>query len=404
LKHDCNFLGSAAELAAGVRVVGGVVLTGRIGLVDDGLFQMDLNLHPNEASGLLIIEDGALLEDHGWDLGFWAVMDEGQIEDCIAAIGHRRGSPQEEGWEIERLHARVTGDAGKTEDAEAITREHRTGMIYVLGSHFGSKSGPLQPRRGFVARFREAEVGHVTEKPAMHLEVVRRSFALHRVVNDAFREHGIALVPLGDRAREALIDATIKRGEKEKKKWAGLVREDDYPINIEGAAFRAGGSLLLGLRFPTAADGRPLLVEFEGIGRFFEDDGLPEVRGFWKVDAVGEGGDIAGVRDLALRSTQDGEELHLVTGNVDSRDKQSVLVKDYPGGRETVATHFRCAMPDDAHSGELKGEFVREFPNLPRVEGIAIAGNDRAYYVTDEDEGVHLRLTRFIAGMSVGGQ
>ena len=31
---------------------------------DDGLFQMDLNLHPNEASGLLIIEDEVLL--HGW--------------------------------------------------------------------------------------------------------------------------------------------------------------------------------------------------------------------------------------------------------------------------------------------------------------------------------------------------
>ena len=367
-------------------------------MVDDGLFQMDLNLHPNEASGLLVIEDEALLGAHGWDLGFWAVMDEGQIEDCVAAIGHRRGSPQEEGWEIERLHARATGDAGKTEDAEAITREHATGMVYVLGSHFGSKAGPLQPKRGFVARFREAEVAHVTEKPAMHLEVARRSFALHRVVNDAFGEHGIDLVPLGEQTREGLIDATIKRGKKEKKKWAGLVREDDYPINIEGAAFRRSGSLLLGLRFPTAADGRPLLVEIGGIERFFESVGGPEVLGFWKVDAVGEGGDIAGVRDLALHNTGSGEELHLVTGNVDSRDKQSVLVKDYPGGRETVATHFRCPMPPDAHSGELEGEFVREFPNLPRVEGLAIADDDRAFYVTDEDEGVHLRLTRFIEG------
>jgi hypothetical protein len=107
---------------------------------------------------------------------------------------------------------------------------------------------------------------------------------------------------------------------------------------------------------------------------------------------------MAGVRDLALHNTEDGEELHLVTGNVDSRDKQSVLVGDYPGGRETVATHFRCPIPEGAHSGELMGEFVREFPNLPRVEGLAIADNDRAYYVTDEDEGVHLRLTRFIGG------
>lgn len=365
-------------------------------MVDDGLFQMDLNLHPNEASGLLLMDDEALLGVHGWDLGFWAVLDEGKIEDCVAAIGHRRGSPEEEGWEIERLHARVTGDSGKTEDAEAITRDHRTGIVYILGSHFGSKAGPLQPKRGFVARFREAEVGHVTEDPAMNLEVARRSFALHRLVNDAFVEQGIDLIPLGGRGREALIDATIRRGREQKKKWSGLVREDDYPINIEGAAFRQDGSLLLGLRFPTAASGRTLLVEIGGIDRLFEGEGLPEVLGFWSVDAVGKGGDMAGVRDLALHPTEDGEELHVVTGNVDSRDKKSVLVGDYPGGRETVATHFRCAMPVGTHSGELEGEFVREFPNLPRVEGLAIADNDRAYYVTDEDEGVHLRLTRFL--------
>lgn len=366
-------------------------------MADDGLFQMDLSLHPNEASGLLTIEDGRLLDTHGWDVGFWAVLDEGEIGDCIAAIGHRRDAAQEEGWEIERLHARVTGDSGKTEDAEAITRDPTSGTVYILGSHFGSKDGPLQPKRGFVARFREADVSHVTEDPAMDLEVARRSFALHRLVNDALKERGPDLIPLGDQTREALIDATIERGKKEKKKWAGLVREGDYPINIEGAAFRANGSLLLGLRFPTAADGRPVLVELGGIGRLF-DDGLPEILGFWTVDAVGGGGDMAGVRDLALRPTGDGEELHLVTGNVDSRDKGSVVIQDYPGGSETVATHFRCPLPPDAHSGELEGRFVREFPNLPRVEGLAVSEDDRAYYVTDEDEGVHLRLTRFLEG------
>jgi hypothetical protein len=130
---------------------------------EDELFLMELNLHPNEASGLLTMGDGALLGEHGWDLGFWAVMDEGEIEECVAAIGHRRGSPEGEGWEIERLHASVDGSAGKTEDAEAITLDKNTGYVYVLGSHFGSKTGPLQPKRGFVARFRETDVGHVSE-------------------------------------------------------------------------------------------------------------------------------------------------------------------------------------------------------------------------------------------------
>jgi hypothetical protein len=366
---------------------------------EDDLFQMELNLHPNEASGLLTIGDEVLLGEHGWDLGFWACLDEGEIEDCVAAIGHRRGSPDEEGWEIERLRAEASGAAGKTEDAEAITRDESTGYVYILGSHFGGKDGPLQPKRGFVARFREADVGDITGAPAVELDVSRRSFALHRLINDALKESGPGLIPLGKQSHKALIAATIARGEKEHKKWAGLVREDDYPINIEGAAFRENGTLLLGLRFPTTAEGRPILVELRGIDRLFDPgDSLPEVRGFWTADAVGRGGEMAGVRDLALLEAEEGEELHLVTGNVDSRDKQSVLIQDYPGGRETVATHFRCALPHDAHSGHLEAEFVREFPSLPRVEGMAITPEDRTYYVTDEDEGVHLRLTRLLVG------
>jgi hypothetical protein len=42
--------------------------------------------------------------------------------------------------------------------------------------------------------------------------------------------------------------------------------------------------------------------------------------------------------------------------------------------------------------------FVREFPTLPPVESIAITDEGRFFYVTDEDEGIHLRLTRILAG------
>jgi hypothetical protein len=125
-------------------------------VADDGLHQLELNLHPNEASGLLTVEDEPLLESHGWEFAFWAVLDEGEIEDCVAIIGHKRDAAISEGWEIERLHAEPPGDARKTEDAEAITRYD--GWIHVFGSHFGSKDGPLQPKRGFVARFREAGI------------------------------------------------------------------------------------------------------------------------------------------------------------------------------------------------------------------------------------------------------
>ncbi len=63
-----------------------------------------------------------------------------------------------------------------------------------------------------------------------------------------------------------------------------------------------------------------------------------------------------------------------------------------------MATHFRCVLPEDAHSGSLTAEFVREFPSLPRIEGMSVTPEGRTYYVTDEDEGVHLRLTRLLVG------
>ena len=173
------------------------------------------------------------------------------------------------------------------------------------------------------------------------------------------------------------------------------MRDDELPIHFEGTAIRADGSLLLGLRFPVAADGRPILVELIGVERLFEpDSAMPEAEGFWVVDTVGRNGEMAGVCDLALAGD---DELHLVTGNVDSRDNQSVLLQDYPGGRHTVATHFHCTRPPGEHSGFLKAEFVRDFPDLLQVEGIAITEDGRFFYVTDEDEGVHLRLTRLVA-------
>jgi hypothetical protein len=180
----------------------------------DGLHRLELNLHPNEASGLLTVKNDPLLEAHGWELAFWAVLDEGEIENCVAIIGHRRGAGITEGWEIERLHADPVGDAGKTEDAEAITRHG--GWIYMFGSHFGSKDGPLQPKRGFVARFREADVGYATEDSAMSMEISREAFLLHRLINDALGADGPDLIPHGKASYEALIEATIRCGEKKR--------------------------------------------------------------------------------------------------------------------------------------------------------------------------------------------
>ena len=189
-----------------------------------------------------------------------------------------------------RLHAIVEGDRVKTEDAEAVARHD--GWVYVFGSQFGKKDGPLQPKRSFVARFREAEVRHVLEPPAAPLAVARPPFLLHRLVNDALRD-----------------------------------------------------------------------------------------------------GAMAGVRDLTLH----GRELHVVTGNIDAREKGSVLLQNYPEGAHTMATHWRSQLPGGRRSGHLTTERVREFPDLSAIEGIAVDDHDRIFYVSDEDEGVVVKHTHLIA-------
>ncbi len=126
-------------------------------LTSHALHTVDLDLHPNEASDLLPVESDELLRARGWDLAFWTVLDEGCVEDSIAVIGHTRAaSPEDDAWEIVRPRFRVTDNAGRTEDAEACTR--LDGWVYLVGSQYGSKAGPLETKRAFLARFRESDL------------------------------------------------------------------------------------------------------------------------------------------------------------------------------------------------------------------------------------------------------
>jgi hypothetical protein len=60
--------------------------------VSDGtLCEVHLDLPPNEASGLLATENDALLGAHAWDCALWTLLGEGEIQDCVAIVGHERG-------------------------------------------------------------------------------------------------------------------------------------------------------------------------------------------------------------------------------------------------------------------------------------------------------------------------
>jgi hypothetical protein len=44
----------------------------------------------------------------------------------------------------------------------------------------------------------------------------------------------------------------------------------------------------------------------------------------------------------------------------------------------------------------IASEFTARASKHSRSSCLAVADNDHAYYITDEDEGVHLRLTRIL--------
>ncbi|HVL99414.1 MAG TPA: hypothetical protein VM324_09010 [Egibacteraceae bacterium] len=349
-----------------------------------------LDLAPNEASGLLRIHDPELLAGAGWDRGFWSVLDEVDVAECVAMIGHRAGAPLDQGWQARKVRLERYGSGGKADDAEALA--FHEGSVYLFGSHHGGKEGPIRAREQWVARFRERDVDvrgrGATRAPA---EVVNNGFRLHRLLNDALRSCGTQLVELRDASRRAFVAATVAGLEGTAEH--GRVCEGDWTVNIEGAEVTGDGLLLLGLRFPVAADGRPLLVALEGWTRMFDGGGWPEVAGVWPLDAIGRQGSLAGVRDLCLL----GDELHVVTGNLDSAGKGSVILDDYPEGKQTVNTHFAGSLAA-VRSGDGTCSAIREFPDHPRIEGIAADEQGRFFYVSDEDDAVNLRSTPLIAG------
>ncbi len=98
---------------------------------------------------------------------------------------------------------------------------------------------------------------------------------------------GLELLSQGPAAYEAFVTQS-----REEEKLANLVHEGDFTVNIEGAAFREDGSLLVGLRYPVEVEGRPILMDLVGTERLFEPDGggQPEVVGFTWAYASGPPG------------------------------------------------------------------------------------------------------------------
>ena len=126
------------------------------------MHETDLELHPNEASDLCRLEAPGLLEQRGWDRVFLTVLDEPPAEECLAVLGHERKAEPGEGWEALRVKCAVEKGEKKTHDAEACARHE--GWVYLLGSQYGGKKGPLDRRRSWIARAREDDLADAIEK------------------------------------------------------------------------------------------------------------------------------------------------------------------------------------------------------------------------------------------------
>ena len=337
----------------------------------------------SEASALLAIDNRAVLEAHGWERGFWTCSDESSIEKALGALGKGQGKDNH-GWEMVRPRRVRPEPALRAEDAEAMARFG--GWVYVIGSHFGSKSGPLESRRHFVARFREDRLEGRIDEGELEVEIARGRFRLHRLINDALRESGLPLIELGEAERRCL-NQTLKRGRKKRKTWADRLRKDDWPLDVEGAAFRESGALLLGLRYPVTRDGHPVLVEIDGVERLFrKTEASPSVRQLWVLGSVGSAREPRGVRGLE----EQGPAFLAVTGSLDSTPEESLILADHPEGERAESCLHRFRLPDLPRWRSVEADRVDDLAAESKAEGIAADGRGDLWYVLD-DERIRLR-------------
>jgi hypothetical protein len=341
---------------------------------------VELTVAGNEASDLLPVHSPEILAAHGARRAFWTVLDEGPVERCLALLAETRDGH----WSAHHLAVDAGAENGRTEDGEALAAVD--GWVYVLGSHFGSKGGPLRPRRAFFARFREADAA----AGPIRLQVVRNQFRLHRAVNDALAGTDIEPLATGLRVHERFIVETLHRGTARAKRWVSRLAHGDLPVNVEAAAFTPAGTLLVGLRFPVTSDGEPILVEVAGVAGMFDDDPRtwPRVVGAYALTGVTPPGALTGFRALAPRA--DGG-FDAVVGSIDALGKGSVLLDDHPHGGGVTSRHVRFRLPEATGRHRLAGEVVTELAPFHNVEGLAEV-DGRCYYVTDEDHRVALWL------------
>jgi hypothetical protein len=335
------------------------------------LVETSLSLPPNEASGLLAAHPevaGAL----GFVDAYWVALDEPDKDPSrLLAVVGRRGDGV---WLALRVRVEVasqTRSAPAPDDPESLARH--ASWVYVFGSHFGRKAGPLQAKRHFVARFRERDAVLARGAARIPLHVRGGDFRLHRTINDALEASAIDLAKPTPRETAAYLkDGVIAAS-------GGRVRRADWPLNIEGAAVGPDGALWLGLRIPNTRAGDAIVLKTTGVGSLFGDRGRFRVEQVIPLLGTGETGAPTGVRSLHF----EGDVLHAIVGNLDSSSK-SVVVQENEGGARRKSEHWTwsAAAPTATR--------VRTLGDRRKVEGLARTPSDGWLYAVDDEDVIRL--------------
>ncbi|EMI16847.1 hypothetical protein RMSM_06242 [Rhodopirellula maiorica SM1] len=352
----------------------------------------------NEVSAMTACYNRRVLDAFGFDLAFWIVSDEAQAHHSVALLGRQQCAESQstdddaDAWHVIPVKAKLSKHSTdeETDDPECVARVG--GWIYIFGSHFGSKSGPLDPQRHFIARFNESLVEIRNEKLKTQMDVCRVPFALHRAINDAITQRDLKLIAAGSQSLKNYIRATIADADGDQPKWRDRLHHSDRPINIEGVAFLPNGRVLIGLRYPVTAEGHPILVEVDGIDRLFEKKGL---RKFGRVKAtrvfvlqnVGKAEQPAGIRAMIQR----GRTVYAITGDLDSDPDESQILADHPKGFDSPNRYHVFDIPDGPDYGvePIQVETRFTFEQRDNVEGVAVTDDGSVWFVHD-DEDIHL--------------
>jgi hypothetical protein len=341
------------------------------------IIEINQNVPAFEASDLLWVENPKILESQRWDRAFWTVSDEKRVEGNMALVGHKTGRSMETGWEV--LPVKCAADAlPQTDDSEGMCRQGE--CVYIIGSHFGKKAGPLTVQRQFIARFRENSIAVDGSTVTVDMDAVVDDFLIHRLINDRLAVSEQPLIEETELERSAFIFSARNKGLKKSVSWISRIHDTDWPLNIEGAEFLDSGNLLLGLRYPVTREGHPILVELQGVEALMTGQpGSLKVARLWTIENMGAKDRLLGVRALRKR----GDELHAVLGSIDGRKEMSLLLQEHPAGAAPDCVHVRMTLPAPG-STKIQAESLRTFSGLSDVEGLAFDPAGRAFYIRDD--------------------